>query len=120
MPVAAKSVPVLEEVAPRIHRLAVPVPFAGLELVNCYLLQDTDGKGWTAVDAGLNTEQARKIWEQALGELGWSFADLRQIVVTHSHPDHFGLTGWLQARAGGNPAVWISEREWEIVRIVWK
>jgi len=116
---SAASLPLLEEVASSIYRLAVPVPFPGLKVVNCYLLRDPRGTGWTAVDAGLNTEKARGIWENALADLGWSFADLRQIVLTHSHPDHFGLAGWLQAQAGGEPAVLISEREWEIAKIVW-
>ncbi len=115
----AASLPLLEEVAPSIFRLAVPVPFPGLEVVNCHLLRDPRGSGWTAVDAGLNTEKARVIWENAISDLGWSFSDLRQIILTHSHPDHFGLAGWLQARAGGSPTVWISEREWEIAKIVW-
>jgi glyoxylase-like metal-dependent hydrolase (beta-lactamase superfamily II) len=115
----ASSLPLLEEVAPSIFRLAVPVPFSGLKVVNCHLLRDPRGPGWTAVDAGLNTPRAREIWEEGIKELGWSFSDLRQIILTHSHPDHFGLAGWLQARAGGVPTVWISEREWEIARIVW-
>ena len=116
---SAASIPLLEEVAPSIFRLAVPVPFAGLEIVNCHLLRDPRGPGWTAVDAGLNTAKAREVWETAIRELGWSFNDLRQIVLTHSHPDHFGLAGWLQTRANGTPTVWISEREWEIAKIVW-
>ena len=119
MPETTALPPILEEVAPRIHRLAVPVPFPGLEVVNCYLLGDNAGPRWTAVDAGLNTERARQIWEDAVRALGWSFSDLRQIVVTHSHPDHFGLAGWLQSRAAGKPVVRISPREWEIVQIVW-
>jgi glyoxylase-like metal-dependent hydrolase (beta-lactamase superfamily II) len=115
----AASLPLLEEVAPNIFRLAVPVPFAGLDVVNCYLLRDPRGPGWTAVDTGLNTAKAREIWEMGMSELGWSFSDLRQIVLTHCHPDHFGLAGWLQARVGGGPTVWLSEREWEIAKIVW-
>lgn len=115
----ATSLPPLEEAAPSIFRLAVPVPFAGLNIVNCHLLRDPRGPGWTAVDAGHNTPEAREVWEAGIRELGWSFSDLRQIVLTHSHPDHFGLAGWLQERAGGVPTVWISEREWEIARLIW-
>lgn len=119
MPDAAEPFPLLEEVAPSVFRLAVPVPFTGLKVVNCYLLRDPRGQGWTAVDAGLNTPEARDVWDAGIKELGWSYSDLRQIVLTHSHPDHFGLAGWLQSRAGGAPTVWISEREWEIARIIW-
>lgn len=117
---AVETLPALAEVAPRIHRLAVPVPFPGLKVVNCYLLRDATGPGWTVVDTGLNTPMARELWENSVRDLGWSFHDLRQIVLTHSHPDHFGLAGWLQARSGRAAGVWMSEREWEIVHIVWK
>ncbi len=109
----------LAEVAPRIWRLSVPVPFTALGAVNCYLLRDADGPGWTALDTGMNTPRGTAAWEAAVPELGLDFAHLRQIVLTHSHPDHFGLAGWLQAKSGGLAPVRLSPREWEIVQMIW-
>ena len=83
----------LREVAPGIFWLRLPLPMA-LDHVNLYVLDD--GDGWTVVDAGLDTRRARAIWESVLaGPL--SGKPLRRVVVTHYHPDHVGLAGWLQA-----------------------
>lgn len=83
----------LREVAPGIFWLRLPLPMA-LDHVNLYVLDD--GDGWTVVDAGLDTRRARAIWESVLaGPLAGK--PLRRVVVTHYHPDHVGLAGWLQA-----------------------
>ena len=83
----------LREVAPGIFWLRLPLPMA-LDHVNLYVLDD--GDGWTVVDAGLVTRRARAIWESLLaGPLAGK--PLRRVVVTHYHPDHVGLAGWLQA-----------------------
>lgn len=105
--------------APGIWRLQVPVPFTALGDVNCYILRDPEGPGWSAFDTGMNIPRAVEAWEAAVVDLGLSFADLRQIVLSHSHPDHFGLAGWLQAKSGGRAPVLLSEREWEIADFIW-
>lgn len=102
-----------------IWRLQVPVPFTALGDVNCYILLDPDGKGWTALDTGMNIRRAVEAWETAVGQLGLSFENLRQIVLSHSHPDHFGLAGWLEGKCGGKATVLISRREWEIADFIW-
>lgn len=105
--------------APGIWQLQVPVPFTALGDVNCYLLRDPSGPGWTAFDTGMNIPRAVEAWNAAVAELGLDFADLRQIVLSHSHPDHFGLAGWLQERSGGRAPVLMSAREWEIADFIW-
>jgi glyoxylase-like metal-dependent hydrolase (beta-lactamase superfamily II) len=76
-----------------IWQLRLPLPYA-LDHVNVYLIQG-DG-GWTLVDTGLNISKARALWDQTFAELGIDRTNVRQIVVTHVHPDHFGMAGWLQ------------------------
>ena len=78
-----------------IWQLRLPLPYA-LDHVNVYLIQGD--KGWTLVDTGLNISKARALWEQTFAELGIGPTDVAQIVVTHVHPDHFGMAGWLQQR----------------------
>lgn len=82
------------EVAEGVLWLRLPLPMA-LDHVNVYVLDD--GDGWTVVDTGLDTRRARTIWD---GLLAGALAGkpLRRVVVTHYHPDHIGLAGWLQAR----------------------
>lgn len=82
------------EVAPGLRWLRIPLPYR-LDHVNVYLLED--GDGWAIFDTGIYTAQARETWDQLLAN---ALAGLRitRIIVSHYHPDHIGLAGWLCAR----------------------
>ena len=104
----------LRQIAPRIYALRLPLPFA-LNHVNCYLLEDAGG--WTIVDAGINSAEARAVWHTAWAELGIEPRRIQRIVLTHMHPDHFGLAGWLQEQSGA--PVLLSPREAAVARVTW-
>lgn len=95
-------------------QIRVPVPFP-TTAVNCYLLRTTEGA--VLVDTGASTPQARATLEGALRAAGVERGGLRAVVVTHGHPDHVGLAGWLQETYGA-PVV-LSEIEAEVVRRGW-
>ncbi len=78
------------EILPGLFWLRLPLPFA-LDHVNVWLLDD--GAGWTVIDTGYGDERTRAIWDRVLA--GWP---LRRLLVTHFHPDHAGLAGWLAAK----------------------
>ncbi|MCP4427580.1 MAG: MBL fold metallo-hydrolase [Chloroflexi bacterium] len=89
--------------------------------VQCYLLRGDDG--WTIVDTGLNTSTARKIWQETCAALQIAPGDVKQIVITHCHPDHYGLAGWLQEQwrlAGTAPPVLMSQRGIKFAEEVWQ
>lgn len=114
---ALPDTPPIDAVARGVLRLRVPVPFGRLGDVNAYLLQDEDG--WTVVDTGLNTPTARAVWKAGLSIAGIAFGAVQRIVLTHSHPDHIGLAGWVQeqvAAAGGAAPVLLTDRERELAR----
>ena len=48
------------------------------------------------VDTGWNTNEAFESLKKQLAEIGLRFEDISQIVVTHVHPDHYGLAGRLK------------------------
>lgn len=85
-------------------RIKVPLPFS-LKWVNAYLLP-SDG-GWTLIDPGLRSADAEACWQELLPQLGIGFRDIAAIVLTHHHPDHYGLAGWFQERTGA--PVYMSE-----------
>lgn len=101
-----------------IFQVQLPLPYA-LRIVNCYLIRGDNG--WTILDTGLNTSKARPVWEAAFDSLNISPTDIEQIVLTHTHPDHYGMAGWLQAKAtnGAVPPVKMSPREAEMAGSVW-
>lgn len=80
------------EVAPGVRWLRMPLPFK-LDHINLWLLED--GDGWTVVDTGIARDEVKDAW-RSLAETYFS-ADkpLKRIIVTHYHPDHIGLAGWM-------------------------
>jgi len=82
------------EVAQGIHWLRMPLPFK-LDHINLWLLED--GDGWTIVDTGICTDVVKAAWETLFtGVMGGR--TVKKIIVTHFHPDHAGLAGWLSDR----------------------
>ena len=94
-----ETVPELGEaitVAPGILWARLPLPMQ-LDHVNVYALDD--GDGWTVIDTGFDTGKSRRAWEALMaGPLGGR--PIKRVVVTHHHPDHVGLAGWLQSDHG--------------------
>jgi glyoxylase-like metal-dependent hydrolase (beta-lactamase superfamily II) len=56
--------------------------------INVFLLT---GEPLTLVDTGFHTDLAWESLNSQLAEHGFRLKDLEQVVLTHSHPDHFGL-----------------------------
>lgn len=99
----------MNEVVPGIHQLKLPVPLLGDQLtVNAYLIQGD--KGWLLVDSGWNTNQAFSALGKQLREVGIGFEDISQIVITHFHPDHYGLAGRVVELSGAKVALHAVEK----------
>ena len=96
------------EVAPGVHRIPVPTPFA-VGAVNCFLLR---GSPLTLVDTGPGSAVALDVLERALAELGVQVRDLELIVLTHQHMDHEGLVEILLRRSGAELAAYGPLRHW--------
>jgi glyoxylase-like metal-dependent hydrolase (beta-lactamase superfamily II) len=82
------------EIARGILWTRIPLPFR-LDHVNVYLIED-DG-GWAILDTGIDNHQTRVIWE-TLANGSLAGRRLTKLIVTHYHPDHIGLAGWLCER----------------------
>jgi glyoxylase-like metal-dependent hydrolase (beta-lactamase superfamily II) len=78
----------------------MPLPFQGLDRVNAYALSDEDG-GITLVDCGIfDQESGAAPLEDALKLSGRALADIRRLVITHPHPDHYGLADLIVEKTG--------------------
>jgi glyoxylase-like metal-dependent hydrolase (beta-lactamase superfamily II) len=86
------------EVAPGILRAQLPIDFTGLGHVNCYLLEDRDGLA--IVDPGLPGPSSYKALRQRLTAAGFPIERVHTVIVTHSHPDHFGGAGRVRHESG--------------------
>ena len=78
----------VDEVAPGILRLQLPISLPGLGHVNCYAMEDA--RGITLVDPGLPGPKTWKELQRIMKAGGLAIERVHSVVVTHSHPDHFG------------------------------
>jgi glyoxylase-like metal-dependent hydrolase (beta-lactamase superfamily II) len=100
----------IAEVAPGVVRMQLPIAFTGLGHVNCYALEDD--RGFAVVDPGLPGPDA---WDGLLDRLTRARIPLSRIhtvVVTHSHPDHFGGAARLRAETGADILTHSSFKLW--------
>jgi len=92
--------------------LRMPLPFT-LGHINLWLLEDDDG--WAIVDTGVNTDEARDIWEKTFCGV-MQDRPVRRVLVTHMHPDHVGCAGWLTDRL--DVPLLMSREEYFLCRIL--
>ena len=100
----------ITEVAPGVLRMQLPIQFTGLGHVNCYALEDE--RGFAVVDPGLPGPQS---WAGLVDRLGRASIPLHRIhtvVITHSHPDHFGGAARLRDETGADILTHRSFRMW--------
>lgn len=90
----------ITEVAPGILRLQLPIQFTGLGHVNCYALEDE--RGFALVDPGLPGQEPWDGLMDRLGRANIPLARVHTVVVTHSHPDHFGGAARLREETGAD------------------
>ena len=89
------------EIRPGIFWLRIPLP-GRLDHINLWLLDA--GESWTLVDTGLAWPEAREAWKRLAADLVRD-KPVSRIIVTHFHPDHVGLAGYLGGKFGAELAM---------------
>lgn len=79
-------------------RIPLPLPLKDLQVVNVYAVLGDDGV--TLVDSGWADETSESVLVDALHRLGYTKGDVRRIVVTHAHWDHYSRAIDWQRRYG--------------------
>jgi glyoxylase-like metal-dependent hydrolase (beta-lactamase superfamily II) len=79
------------QIAPGIHWVRMRLPMQ-LNHINLWLLED--GDGWTIVDTGIKDEPTKEAWDKLFAG-PMQGRPIKRVIVTHLHPDHVGLAGWL-------------------------
>ena len=85
------------EVSSGVWLIRLPLPFP-VATVNAYLIRGREG--YLLLDCGLKTRACREALSSALASLGVSWPEIRQLVLSHIHPDHFGLAAEIQQLSG--------------------
>jgi len=85
------------EVADGVFWLRFALPMAGLDHINLWALRD--GDEWVIVDTGLGSKDSKAIWTRHFDTL-MRGRPVNRVIVTHLHPDHVGLAGWICRKFG--------------------
>ena len=99
------------EPAPGVFRLVLPLPFPDLKMVNAWAL--AGDMGVTLVDSGIHDPALAsgggwKELSSALEACGLEPDRITRLVVTHPHPDHYGMAGRVLAESGCE--LWLHRR----------
>jgi glyoxylase-like metal-dependent hydrolase (beta-lactamase superfamily II) len=99
----------LTQITPNIWQLVLPMA-PPLDSVNVHIVADGDGQ-WAVIDTGPYSAEAEQLFEQAFATLGGTVS---QVIVTHFHPDHLGMAGWLCQKY--NAPLTMTQTEWLTAR----
>ncbi len=81
----------ITQIAEDIFSVSIPMG-PPMNQVNVYFLKDNDG--WIIYDSGLNTPEAKQIFHDVFDN-HLDGLPIKKLIVSHFHPDHIGLAGWI-------------------------
>ncbi len=87
-----------ERILPGVWRLRLPLPWPGVPHGNAFAVAADDGI--VLFDTGMASDDGMRQLEIALAQAGWRVEDVRLVVCTHAHADHYGLAAPILERAG--------------------
>jgi glyoxylase-like metal-dependent hydrolase (beta-lactamase superfamily II) len=88
----------VSEVARNVLRMELPIHMPGLGHVNCYAI--TDDRGAAVLDPGLPGPGTWRVLQERLAQIGLRAHDVHTVLISHSHPDHFGCAARFAEESG--------------------
>jgi glyoxylase-like metal-dependent hydrolase (beta-lactamase superfamily II) len=105
--------PRAERTLPGVWRLRLPLPWPGVPHGNVWVV--AAGDGVVLFDTGIGGKGGFRKFDLALAQAGFAVEDVRLVVCTHSHTDHYGLAAPIVEKAGCE--LWMHPA-WEHVRLL--
>jgi len=103
-----------DELAPKLWRIPIPLPaIPGAEhlgFCNAYLIGP---EPWLLVDTGMTTDEGIKALDDGLAAAGVPIEEIDSVLITHHHPDHYGMSRPIRDRSGAK--VMIHRRDVEMM-----
>ena len=85
-----------KEVLPGIYEIFLPLPMKPT-IINVYLV-DCHGE-WAMIDTGMNLKESYTVMDDAFSRVGARLEDLKVLIGTHHHIDHFGASSEIRRRS---------------------
>jgi len=97
-----RPLPPVEQVRPGLWSVPIPLPLGMPSYTLVYVIESLDGP--YLIDAGWDWDEALTALKDGLALMGTSVHEVRGVLVTHAHPDHYGLAARIRAASGA----WVS------------
>jgi glyoxylase-like metal-dependent hydrolase (beta-lactamase superfamily II) len=104
--------PRTERIQPGIWRLKLPCPWPGVPHGNAWAVQR--GAGLVLFDTGVGGRGRLRMLDIALAQAGFGVEDVKLVVCTHAHSDHYGLAASICEQTGCE--LWMHPK-WEHIRL---
>jgi glyoxylase-like metal-dependent hydrolase (beta-lactamase superfamily II) len=90
----------MSEIYPGIHWIKLPLTIENEDLnhINVYLIKGA--RGYLLVDSGWNADESFTTFHNYLLKHNIGFEEIKQIIITHVHPDHYGMAGRIKQLSG--------------------
>jgi glyoxylase-like metal-dependent hydrolase (beta-lactamase superfamily II) len=79
----------VREIVPGIFIVHLPLPMRPT-IVNVHLV--CSGDEWALIDTGVNSRESIAAFKESLALVGCAPEQIKKIICTHHHPDHFGTS----------------------------
>ncbi|MGW0037799.1 MBL fold metallo-hydrolase [Gordonia sp. NPDC003376] len=87
---ARKEIPPVEEVRPGLWSIPVSMGQNPLRYILVYALAAADGT-LALIDTGWDSDEGWQMLVDGIHTTGHDVSDVQKVVITHLHPDHFGM-----------------------------
>jgi glyoxylase-like metal-dependent hydrolase (beta-lactamase superfamily II) len=103
-----------KEIVPGVLWLRMPLPLS-LSHINLWAVRDA--QGWAIFDTGMHTQATLQAWRMLVGtDVPLGATGPSRILVTHMHPDHVGMAGWLTREYGCD--LWMTLGEYRTCQVL--
>jgi glyoxylase-like metal-dependent hydrolase (beta-lactamase superfamily II) len=106
------ALPDVSDLGDGIAQIRLPMAGNPLRYINGYLVDDVEGL--TLIDCGWKADDVFAALQAGLRAAGHRLSDLRRILITHHHFDHYGLAATL--RRAGVPELLMHALDWEFAQ----
>ena len=91
------------EILNGVHQIKTPCPESASWYTNVYVIEGGDGH--ILVDSGWDSQESLWALQEGMKAANLKLRDIKKVVITHIHPDHYGLSTKIKQICGAQVAI---------------
>jgi glyoxylase-like metal-dependent hydrolase (beta-lactamase superfamily II) len=91
------------EILNGVHQIKTPAPESASFYTNIYVIEGGDSH--ILVDSGWDSQESLWALQEGIKSANLKLRDIKQVVITHIHPDHYGLSTKIKQICGAQVAI---------------